>query len=373
MTEISIVRQPFNYQNCKDLRALFKQYLKEEKIPDRMIWESITTQNGLPHNWIYDLFEDSRGRIWVGTWGGGLARFEKGKWLTYNISDGLHSNEVTCIREDNQGRIWLATDAGLNVMENGRIVNAGLEGKSLLNITFDQRGHLWAGCWRAATSGGGLFCFDGNRWESFTTRQELPGLEILKAFNDLSGRIWVGTYEQGVGAGVGCYDGNRWHNYTSKQGLVNDCVYSMFEDPSGNMWFGTIRGVSIFDGKTWHTLTDKDGLVDNRIYCMLIDSHKKMWFGTEGGVSRFDGQSWVSYTKKEGLVENLIRSIIEVADGSLWFGTYPYARGSGGISVARYQAVKSLPDRVLDLLPEPPTPLKLPPGPVKGSDSQEQY
>ena len=47
--------------------------------------------------------------------------------------DGLHSDKVTCIREDNQGRIWLATDAGLNVMENDRITNAGLEGKSLLN------------------------------------------------------------------------------------------------------------------------------------------------------------------------------------------------------------------------------------------------
>jgi ligand-binding sensor domain-containing protein len=141
----------------------------------------------------------------------------------------------------------------------------------------------------------------------------------------------------------------------------------MFEDPGGNMWFGTISGVSIFDGKAWHTLTDKDGLVDNRIYCVLIDSHKKMWFGTEGGVSRFDGQSWISYSKKDGLVENLTRAIIETRDGSLWFGAYPYGRGLGGISVARYQQAKSLPDRVLDLLPEPPTPLELPPGDDNGT------
>jgi ligand-binding sensor domain-containing protein len=371
MTENSIIRQPFRERDHKDLRALFKQYLEKETTPDRFTWETITTQNGLPHNWIYDLFEDSRGRIWVGTWGGGLARLEQGEWLTFNISNGLHSNEVTCIREDRQGRIWLATDAGLNVMENDRIMNAGLEGKSLLNITFDHHGHLWAGCWRAAASGGGLFCYDGTRWESFTTRQDLPGLEILKVFNDSSGRIWVGTYEQGLGAGVGCYDGNRWRKFTSKQGLANDCVYSMFEDPSGNIWFGTIKGVSIFDGKAWHNLTDKDGLVDNRIYCMLIDSHKKMWFGTEGGVSRFDGGSWASYTQKDGLVENLIRSIIETREGSLWFGAYPYARGAGGISLARYQSDKSLPDRVLDLLPEPPEPQKLLPDEGLVPDTQD--
>jgi ligand-binding sensor domain-containing protein len=371
MTQNSIVRQPFNDRNHKNLRALFKQYLKEEKTQDHLTWERFTTQNGLPHNWIYDLFEDSQGRIWVGTWGGGLACYEKGGWLTLTMRDGLHSNEVTCIREDKQGRIWLATDAGLNIIRNDRIENAGLEGKSLLNITFDHLDHLWVGCWRAVSSGAGLFRFDGHSWESFTTRQNLPGLEILKVFNDSRGQIWVGTYEQGIGAGVGCYDGRRWQKYTAKQGLADDCVYSMFEDPSGNMWFGSMKGVSIFDGKTWHTLTDKDGLVDNRIYCMLIDSHKKMWFGTEGGVSRFDGQSWVSYTKKDGLVENLIRSIIEAQDGSLWFGSYPYARGLGGISVARYQSTKSLPDRVLGLLPEPPAPLELPPGEDDSSDAQD--
>jgi ligand-binding sensor domain-containing protein len=118
------------------------------------------------------------------------------------------------------------------------------------------------------------------------------------------------------------------------------------------MWFGTIGGVSIFDGKKWHNLTKKDGLVDNRVYCMMIDSQKKMWFGTEGGVSRFDGEAWISYTKKDGLVENLVRSIIEADDGSLWFGTYPYQRGCGGISIACYEGVKSLPDRVMRLLPD---------------------
>ena len=106
-------------------------------------------------------------------------------------------------------------------------------------------------------------------------------------------------------------------------------------------------------------MTVKDGLVDNRVYSMLIDREKKMWFGTEGGISRFDGEGWISYTKKDGLVENLVRSILEAADGSLWFGTYPYERGRGGISIARYPGLKSLPDRVIHLLPDIPKPKQL--------------
>ena len=53
-------------------------------------------------------------------------------------------------------------------------------------------------------------------------------------------------------------------------------------------------------------------------------------------------------------MNNLVRAILEARDGSLWFGAYPYAVGAGGISVGRYKEMKSLTDRVLDLLPEPP-------------------
>lgn len=131
-----------------------------------------------------------------------------------------------------------------------------------------------------------------------------------------------------------------------------------------------LDGVSILDRQStarlgppshpaWHTLQVADGLVNNREYSMMIDSRKKMWFGTEGGVSRFDGTNWISYTRKDGLVENLVRAIIEARDGSLWFGTYPYEREKGGISIARYQDAKSLPDRVLRLLPDAPNTKKL--------------
>jgi len=362
MSDKDIIRQNKAQLQRSELRSLLKKYLDDESGFEDVTWETLTTEEGLPHNWIYDLFQGSNGKIYIATWGGGLAVIDGGKWQNYKTSDGLHSNAVTAVCEDPQGRIWLGTDDGLNFLENGAIKNGGLDGKSLLNIIIDRNGNLWAGCWRAAHSGGGLFRFDGRQWQSFTTRQGLPGQEILKVFEDSRGRIWVGTYEHGIGAGVGVYDGRRWQNYNRADGLTDDCVYSMFEDPSGNMWFGTTQGISIFDGKKWHAITQKDGLIDNRVYCMWIDSKKKMWFGTEKGVSRFDGSTWKSYTKEDGLVENLVRTILETNDHDLWFGTYPYARGKGGISIAHFDSVKSLKDRILDLLPEPETPDQLPSG-----------
>jgi ligand-binding sensor domain-containing protein len=350
----SLVKQPRGLAPRSELRELLNKFLREGD-DDDFTWDSVTVKNGLPNNWIYDLFQDSKGTIWVGTWGGGLARFDGKAWTTLSRRDGLASDAVTSFAEDARGRLWIATDGGLNLYDGTTITAAGLIGKNLLNVIVDSRGHVWAACWRAASSGGGLFRFDGAAWTTFSRRDGVPGMEILKVFEDSRGWIWVGTYEFGQGAGVGRFDGKTWRTYAHGDGLIDDCVYSMFEDPDGNMWFGTVGGVSVLDPKKgkWYPLTVLDGLVDDHVYCMLIDSKRKMWFGTEGGVSRYDGTNWKSFTKADGLVENLVRAVLEDREGNLWFGTYPYAPGMGGISIARYaKGGKELAEKLSKFLPK---------------------
>jgi ligand-binding sensor domain-containing protein len=350
----SLVKQPRGLAPQSELRALLNKFLREGE-DEPFTWESYTAANGLPHNWIYDLFQDSAGTIWVGTWGGGLARFDGKAWRVLTTREGLASNAVTCFAEDRQGRIWIATDGGLSVFDGERIRDAGLTGKSLLNIIVDKRGQVWAGCWRVFSSGGGLYRFDGTSWTTFGRSDGMPGMEILKVYEDSRGWIWVGTYEFGRGAGVGCFDGKAWRSYATQDGLIDDCVYSMFEDPDGDMWFGTVGGVSVFDPKKrkWFPLNTLDGLVNDSVYCMLIDSRQKMWFGTEGGVSRYDGAHWTSFTVKDGLVDNLVRAVLEDREGNIWFGTYPYEPGRGGISVARFaKKTKELAEKVSKYLPK---------------------
>lgn len=354
MTKKSLMKPPSGLVPRSELRELLNKFLEGGE-DDKFVWETITTKNGLPHSWIYDLFQDRKGNIWVGTWGGGAALFDGQTWRTFTKNDGLPSNAVTCFAEDGEGSIWAATDGGLSIFDGQRFLAAGLGGKSLLHIVFDRGGDLWAGCWRMDVSGGGLFRYDGKSWRTYSKSDGLPGMEILKVFEDTQGRIWVGTYEKGRGAGVGCFDGQAWQAYSHADGLIDNCVYSMFEDPDGHMWFGTTGGVSIRDvrRKKWYPLTTLDGLADDHVYCMLIDSRKKMWFGTEAGVSSYDGTAWKSFNKNDGLVENLVRAILEDKDGNLWFGTYPFQPGAGGISIARYdKSPKALADKLSKFLPE---------------------
>jgi streptogramin lyase len=59
---------------------------------------------------------DRVGALWVGTWGGGLARLnpDTGEVTHYDHENGLPGDAVFDIQEDGQGRLWLSTSNGLS-------------------------------------------------------------------------------------------------------------------------------------------------------------------------------------------------------------------------------------------------------------------
>ncbi len=70
----------------------------------------IGLDEGSPSNTIYDIFQDSKGFIWLGT-ENGLARFNGTNFKTFN-SLGAKSMAVTSIQEDGYGTIWMTNFSG---------------------------------------------------------------------------------------------------------------------------------------------------------------------------------------------------------------------------------------------------------------------
>jgi len=60
------------------------------------------------------VFEDSAHQFWIGTYGGGLNKFDpvKETFRRYNIDTGFPSNTVTNILEDDDGNLWLGSKIG---------------------------------------------------------------------------------------------------------------------------------------------------------------------------------------------------------------------------------------------------------------------
>ena len=75
----------------------------------------IDLRNGLPHNNVSAICVDSNGFLWIGTYGGGLVRYD-GYGMMAPVM-WLKSNSCKSIAEDRFKRLWVAFDEGTNIID----------------------------------------------------------------------------------------------------------------------------------------------------------------------------------------------------------------------------------------------------------------
>jgi len=76
----------------------------------------IGVSNCLSNNSVISLHKDKKGILWIGTFGGGLNRFDpvSETFKTYTDQEGLSNNTIFGILEDKEGYLWMSTNSGLS-------------------------------------------------------------------------------------------------------------------------------------------------------------------------------------------------------------------------------------------------------------------
>lgn len=319
-----------------------------------------SSENGLSGRQPRALFEDTRGSVWAGAWGGGLSRHD-GSWVqTLGFEQGMPQGRVESLCEGADGDLWMATWGNGVLRYDGDQVQPVSElacaGGQFWSSLRDSEGRMWFGSYRHgavswhqgqvnsvgvaeglgdasvwgmhqdrqgrmwfATQGGGLSCLDGTRVTTYTTEDGLPHNDIWAVAEDDDGAIWCCPFD----AGLCRFDGKRFDRFTTDDGLAHNQVWCILRAADGGMWFGTWGGgVSHFDGKRFTTYSVRDGLANNsvRALCQSGDGH--LWFGTfGGGVSRFDGRALQTFSRREGLVHDAVQDVVQSSDGAMWVAT----------------------------------------------------
>ena len=89
--------------------------------------------DGLPQSQVNSMLEDKNGYLWIGTHGGGLARFDGREFKVYTTLDGLQSNIITYLKMDSKQNLWIIHPRGIsrfngvnfkNFVQPGAAVNA---------------------------------------------------------------------------------------------------------------------------------------------------------------------------------------------------------------------------------------------------------
>ena len=109
-----------------------------------------TSSGGLPHNWIKDIFRDSKNRIWIATNSNSLIDIKNHNKLF--LQEEYEIAEFSTITEDDQGRIWAATSGkGVYAFDEARdtvlhfTTDNGLMSDYCYAMTFDGNGQIWIG------------------------------------------------------------------------------------------------------------------------------------------------------------------------------------------------------------------------------------
>jgi ligand-binding sensor domain-containing protein len=214
---------------------------------NRLITEkySFTNYNDIENvgnNYIYNIYKDSRGRVWFGTDGKGITVLENGKLTTYNKTNGLKDDHIYSFTEDKNGNIWFNTE------------------------------------------GAGIYCFNGKTFKNYTTADGISDLKITAVKTGPLGNIIL-VNKKGLDI-LNTKTGSI--SYIShKQGIdeVSTDIGSVSQDTAGNIVISTRKGIVIYSPAE-NTVYKPKTIIEN-VQLFLSDVDKEV-----KGIYKYDQNSF---------------------------------------------------------------------------------
>lgn len=206
-----------------------------------------TEKNGIANNNVLSITSDNN-TLWIATLGG-VSRIE----FTSNLNDdiqiinydkerGLGINFIYQVFIDSRNRVWFATDGkGVTVFDGNNFknysINEGIKAKTIYSITEDEFGVIWLN-----SAKDGLFSFDGKSFVNYNRLKGIRNSENAGIITDNNNNLLV--------ISNGSID---ILNVKTKQILYHDEELGLkdlnpglnanFKDNYGNIWIGTSKGI----------------------------------------------------------------------------------------------------------------------------------
>jgi signal transduction histidine kinase/ligand-binding sensor domain-containing protein/DNA-binding response OmpR family regulator len=303
-------------------------------------------ENAIGSSITKSLYIDAQGCPWVfpgmGDKGVLYYNMSKGQWMffgndkkefRYSTDMYITSNFVRNIAQDNKGRIWLATDHGgvniydkktngITVLRNDPSNPNSLSQNSPISLYYDNTGIMWVGTYKNGVSyyHPGMFKFEKSPL-FFYNNPELENKDCNTLCEDHYGNLWIGTN----GSGILKWDkkSQSFRLYRNQKGntasISSDIVISSLEDKKGIMWFGTfLGGLNNMVGERFNRfepdINNANSLSNKSIYGLKEDKQQNLWIGTlGGGVDELDKsrKNFRHYTtgNVKGMTSNYILSL----------------------------------------------------------------
>lgn len=339
------------------------------------------------NNSVSALFCDHDGMIVIGYDGRGVALYNpRSKEFTNNpffsLEVDLSISKVYSITEDKSGNLWLGmlqkgifmqpiSFKGFNYMGHKLGARNIIGSACVVSVILDSKQRIWIG-----TDKDGIYIYDYNTKDVKHLKENVPSV-AMSLSEDLNGRIWVGSYRNGIGwidpvtfqyhkipfpmdphlivmdiaiAGDGSLwlatmkhglirmdasDGHIIAQYKIKPGveknrnlncITNDYISQVHLSPDGKrVYASTSMGLCCLDiaENSWTKTFGKNCLNFGTPVRITREYDGKLWFGTNEGLFCYDllTRKTKQYTRENGLSDNGIATIERDPQGRIWIGT----------------------------------------------------
>lgn len=217
------------------------------------LFSNITVEDGLPSNFIDDLYKDKYGFIWIATRSGGLLRYDGYEFTTFNNRSAfpIKSNYVRQVCEDDFNRLWIVSEGGIDILDlnyNNQSNNPKFDkyfNTPSIHITKDNKGSIWAVSVKNITK----FNFDNDG--------NIVSVNTLKSDINIQGTVGnIYEYEDQMLVGI------------------NNTLYKIYANSQDELLISEYSPL----------LTN----IDCRNIKCMVAKENELWIGTDGGLIRFN-------------------------------------------------------------------------------------
>ena len=342
-------------------------------------------RNGLSYDSVRDIFQDSRGYVWIGTYKG-LSRYDGKRFKNYDRDDlGVTSDFINVIKEDIDGNLWIGTDNGVviyNYAEDKFIRLSSMVGSSvkvpddrIFVIERNSAGVMWV-----SSRDNGLYSYNPKTcaFVYHPLSEETPVNNIYRIALDRNDNMFLAVYCDNIyfassdasscspldlGSNSDIFKGD------DVEGVVlssksNDIIYvaskrnglvevdirngrcttlynlpkdvrptNLTYDVNKSLWLSTTNGLVCYSLDTCQSKvyysdpTDQFSLSDSFITEVYKDRNGRLWVGTHYGGLDLSSPAHSNFTKCYTLSDGtslegaIVRSFAEDKSGNVWVAT----------------------------------------------------
>jgi serine phosphatase RsbU (regulator of sigma subunit)/ligand-binding sensor domain-containing protein len=278
------------------------------KIDEKGNEKLFTTENGLPGNDAWKVFEDREHNIWIVFKSSGVAKLTNQSFTLK--SKQLSAADIQAIHIDSLGNRWIATTKGVDYFSKNTVINYKLghgTKDKVRDIGFNQGVYYFL-------SEDGLNVFDGEKIINYNSTGD--NLFLGECIYLCDNRVFLGSSVSGVAE----FKYNEIVYINDSIGMDRIGVFSIVKTEDNLWWYATDNGLYQHNGEVLTKVKEANGLPSGKTRSLVLDKQGRLWVGNSEGVFYKEGDQFQAVYKNDTVNNNSIYSLCFDKEGNLWAG-----------------------------------------------------